>query len=342
MNKERLLKYTFYDRNGIMDETFHFLDCFDQAKYLLLRKYTYNVETYFYDDINITYEINKERNTHDVFPDNMNINDDLFKIDKVKVDNLGYFDVIKAHVDRDEIVIFETFFDLVYPFTWYDEKARGEHNNHYCIIVDYDDDNYYFIDSPYVLEPKRNKVYSENKVISIISHQKLHKAFEKLCRLFVLNLNINKLNKKHNEQLLIKKIVKNYNSEFIYEDNKAIIYIGKVAYDRLKRSMLTKEYEYLHKTFFENHWHVHLILARHILLKRCFSKNAVLKENNNNVINQLDCVIKLWDMIKLKVLKKHIRPYQNYKEKLINNIIEVCKEEEKLIMLLSDLIICKY
>lgn len=147
-------------------------------------------------------------------------------------------------IDRGHSVIYRTMFDMLYPYCWYHENAKGIHDNHYGAIVDYDEEYYYFIDSPYVLNDERTIKYNENNTINLITHENMRLAFDKLCELSILIIKEDLLDTLYPIDELINKIRINYFKSKIKINSNLTDYTGKPAYLKLLEDLKSSDFNH--------------------------------------------------------------------------------------------------
>lgn len=336
MNKNKVNLYSCYQKDSnILDPIFQALDCFEQRIYLILKSRNISNPLFFCKSIVPIFVKYKNKEALELLRNNLWEEEfSIFKREDIPVYKNNYFESIKKIIDQGECVVFSTMFDLVYPYLWYDENSSGNHYDHFSTIVDYDEENYYVIDSPYVFAPTRNQICEFNKSISIIPMKYLHRGFLVYCNLFRLVLQEDVLYKQIDLITIIKKNVIDYNHNCCYELEEGIIFYGKSALIRLQECIKTSEFEILKQTGFSFYWDIHLILSRHILLRMCLiQEKAIFSEDNfNKILIQLNKCISLWNKLKNIIMKNFYKidtsiSFQKSVEKVINAIVQ---QEKKL------------
>lgn len=329
VNQEWLQKKYYKDENGNIDPICHALDCFEQVEYQVLKKYKYNYWTAFCNSITLTYV--ERQNRHIICLDNIEVKNDLFKV-KVYKDNIpSYFQIIKENLDSGLIVGFETMFDLLLPYAWYSENAIGEHNGHMGIIVSYNDMYYYVVDNPDVLVKERAIIYKENSDIILIPHDMLHTAFEVWCVLATIEVREEVLGYPFSSISILKQIVENYYKNTIWKNENEVIYKGRIALERIYENLISNNYIYLMKEFFKDHWNLHLIMSRHIILLNCLLLDEAFNHyyNAKIIIKKLRLCIEAWEKLKTIVFKNHMKPISNLREHLQSALLETIFAEDE-------------
>lgn len=332
---KRLSRNYYLNLEGNIDEIYNACSCFEQFEYLNLKIYNINPCFVFCNDISPKYI--QKNNYHYVSRNSFPINQEIFISSEINIINNNFFDIIKKTINKGYLIAFSTYFNMLPPYGWY--KDIESHSSHYGIIVDYDKNYYYFIDTPNVLEPNRNIKYPKNKQISLIGHDILHEAFNHLCKLVILDINFDKLRKINSTKEILNKIQLNYSNAYIQKGKDEVIYYGKSALDKIKESIFSEDFKYLEKTFFQSHWEAHLILSRHIILKQCIKNEQIMRDSiiYIEILNELNRCIQLWDSLKLIVFKNSIKKMTNYSIK-INKIFEkILKQEEAFIELIKNI-----
>ena len=346
MNKDKINLYNCYQGNSnTIDPIFQALDCFEQIGYLMLKGHNIVNPLFFCKSITPVFVEYKNQTRLELLRKNLwNEEWNIFQKEKVPVYESNYFEAIKDIIDKGDCVSFSTMFDLVYPYCWYDKDSKGNHCEHLSTIVDYDEENYYVIDSPFVFEPTRNKVCEFNKSVNIIPIQYLHKGFEVHCNLFRLVLKENILDRYPNIIEIIKRNIEEYNCKYESELEDCFIFYGHRALIRLQKCVKSKEFKILEKTSFNSYWNIHLILSRHILLRMCLvqEKEIFSDKQFDEILTQLNQCIFLWDKLKVVIMKHcyktdELLSFQDSVDAIVDNIlIQEDKLFDKLLLVVKN------
>lgn len=312
MNEEKLKRFT-YLINGDMDPIYLAIDCLEQPEYMLTKKYNVDASKIFTDDINFCYIIDKQDNLHSVVRNFLIAIDKIFTLNEIRTSDDNFFKAIRDTIDNDDIVIFKTMFDLVYPYCWYNEKSDGTHDMHCSTIIDYDSKYYYFIDSPYVLT-NHNQSYINNKQVSMMEHEKLHTALKKLCILYAPKFNKNAYDEIISLNDLVKAMILNYRTPQITENEDRIMFSGELAYTKFLNSLKNDDYYKLYDSSLADFFPIHLILSRRILLKQQLEIN----QYNLNSIEYLEKSIKAFDDFKILLIKNNLKPIDDFRKLLVD------------------------
>lgn len=328
----KLSKKYYLESDDSINLIYNACSCFEQFEYLVLKNYDINPCFVFCNDIIPKYI--QMVNQHIICRNFFNINEGLFTNSVIEIVNNDYFNIIKKLIDNNNLVAFSTKFNMLPPYGWY--KGEDDHSFHTAIIIDYDEDNYYFLDAPSVLEPKRTVKHFKNKEISLINQKILHEAFNYICKLSTLNINIDNLNNLKSTKEILKNIESNYyNSSTEYYTDKIIFY-GKSALNKMYESITSPDFKFLRQTIFNNHWDLHLILSRHIILKVCIEEDPdfINSLQNKKILFELNKCIELWEELKSVVFKNSIKKINDYRKRIKYIFEKILIQEENFINLI--------
>lgn len=301
-----------YLQNGKIDPITNLIDCWDQILYVILSNYDVDMLQYFYGDIcPVYYELNNYIELRRM-PENV---ERSFDIKPIEADSTsGAIKLIKQYVSNNQAIAMETMYDMIPNYCWYQETKSGTHNNHFSLIVGYDKEYFYIIDSPLVFDKQRDRLYESNKSIHMIKIKYLYKALNVYRNLKSIRL----VNIVKNEaiEMKLKRTVTNFKRELI----------GKNAIETfLEETNKEKKLDY---------YEIHLIYARHIML------SMVIKKMERNawceVLEKLAICIKNWHALKILIGRQNNLQETVFsarqKEQLFRIIIseeELMKEIEK-------------
>lgn len=330
MNIDKLMKYKCIDENGKMDDFFQLLDCFDEILYLELKKMKKFSPEYFCNDINIVYFDGLNQKA-DLNLNYISLYEKFFIKEEYEIKNKNFYEVINEKLTQGKNVTFQTMFDLVKPYCWYSENAIGNHKEHMSTIIEKDDIYYYVVDSPYVFEPNRAEFYPQNKSISMIKHEDLLEGFNNYCKLMTISINEDFDKESIDIRKIINSVVNIYNEGRITVTEKGIFYCGKSAIDKITEELNNGNYRKLRQFIFDGYWKIHLVYAKHLILKMCIEADKEIDENKKiEIIQNLNISTKKWDELALMTLKYARAEDSVFRSKFLRCMQEISEIEEDL------------
>lgn len=315
-------KRYFLDENNKPDELCASLNCWEQYLYFALKDYNINCKLVFCEDINICYSILQDTiMRNNVFPDS-----NLYDIQRWEnPDNPAQ--VIEKIINDNKIAICIIGFNLLEPYIWFDNNIYKLHTDHNMGIIGFDEQYYYFIDSPLLIIRDWEGVYRENPCIFKIEKQKFLYVCKFYCEISEISIREEAIKTIKSLDEVIKAIVNNYYVSDIIDNH----YIGKKALEVFKESIINKDS--INSDFFKDQFLCHLIYSRHLILKRCLEEDISYSKKHNFkiILDSLDKVTEQWFCFTNLILKNMYKPIDNFKSKIIDIITKIQKKEEILI-----------
>lgn len=315
--------YGFYSNN--MN-----IDCCEQMEYQSLRNYNTDYYLVFCNDTNITY---CEKNSNiDIIPNDLKINDNLFDFNVIteSYEEVDYS--IQEIIKNNKIVIFQTVFDKLKTYVWYHENGEYTKKNHNAIIIGYDNDYYFYVDSP----PTRNKNYFEsnlyNSSVGKIKKEELILAMKIHCKIGYINIFEEKLLEITSVDRILKKIIESYlgipNTKQI--SKYYTVLTGRVALEKLIQSLQNRDSS---QRFFADPFDSELICSRHKILEICLKnyKYMFCNEYLQDVLDVLGELINYWKIVNHLIIKQSIKPYSRFNNTIIKYIKIILIYEDKFI-----------
>lgn len=340
MNKY-LDRYYHIDKDGNLDFICLSIDCWEQMKYQALRNYNINFIDYNYifcDNINLEFRINNEN--YSINKISNYLNKDLYSIKKYK-ENKNPLILIKEILDNGDFVALRTMFNTLPPYNWFYETPNIKHSNHFCSIIGYKLDEFYIGESQFLINQEYCKKYSRNKNITILNGKDLLNSLKCHSDIRTIRINSNYLNKINKLHYLLEIIIKDfYNDSKFIENKYNYKYIGKRALYEIKNTIEKNDKNIFEIDFFKSHFDAHIISSRHKLLYNCL-------KNDNEYSNMLDIdyilnkileAAKIWENLKLIILKNTINPIKNFKRDIIICLDKIIETEKILFKCLLNII----
>lgn len=312
------------DQFNDVDELCVSLDCWEQQLYFNLKEYNINCKLFFCNDINIRFfkESNfVERNY--IYPNNT-----IFCVREWEYSK-DTSEIIKQELDNDKILSICTSFNLLEPYIWYNNNLTNPHINHFMTLVGYDEKNYYFSESPLLINKNWKNKWEENKCIYEIRKDKLLQVcslYSKICAIDVFEEKAHCLRDLHET---IQNIISNYNNCNVN------IYLGKKALQEFQ-TVLTKGESV---EFLKDHFPCHLIASRHLILKWCLEEDCIYMKCSliGSVLDCLDKAIQLWSKLCKLILLNTYNPQDKFIDKVIEYLQKIMEIEDQFILYLIEL-----
>lgn len=293
------------------------INCFEQMEYQALRNYQIDYYLYLLDDINI--KIINEENKEKIVPFKQERYTDIIKFYKRTEHYSNSWDIIKQIIDNKNIVIFQTMFDALKTYRWYKKEGPYNRSNHYSLILGYERNFVYYVDSPTTRSLTTFKKSTFNSTVGIIKKEDLLNAFSLHClvgEFIIEGLEKNKID--------INKIL--LNMKDIYKNGGGNI--GRNAYLVLISYTQERLYEIIES------YECALIKSQYLILKKCI-ENYYYSMNKEKILLILEDIIKLWDIIKKSAMEKEIHRGQA-QEYLCSWFENILKFSDQLFALIGD------
>lgn len=326
MNKNLKKRYLF-DENNRVDKLCASLSCFEQYLYFSLKSYNINYKLFFCEDINIKVSLaDYTVRRNNIFEDK-----DVFFI-KSWVQPEDKSTIIEEIIRKNKIAIVSTAFNLLESYIWYDNSLEKMHTSHYMGIIEFDENYYYFVESPLLILKNWQNQFPENKCIFKIEKDKLLYACSKFCEIKEISVNEKNIVYTNKLSKLIQKIIINF--DYISTNHK---FIGNMALEVLKREISTENRDKIH--FFKDQFYSHLVYSRHNILKWCLQEDKDYHkcESFNNTVDILDKTINKWFDLNKLILKNMYTPESDYWNKLFYKIEQIQIQERLFILQLKEL-----
>ena len=223
-------QFYYMSENNERDPVVNILsDCVEQCSYLILKnkygiednsfKILLNELTFYVFDSKSNIDIMVSGNHYDLF----NIKISPYQ----KMD--AYYEVIRE-LKEDNMVILFTIKEML-PFSvFYSENFIVPDNYqpfHVILIIGQDDENFFFIENPDILEKSRTQFYENNKQVGMIRKDLLKKLSEYYCGYATISINeTNIINIKEFDYVddALNRSISNFYKENVIEDGTTYYY----------------------------------------------------------------------------------------------------------------------
>lgn len=300
-----------YNKEGGIDEVVNLIDCWDQILYVILVNRNIDIVDFFYGDINPEFYEHGGQFGLRRLEENVN---KYFIINKIEqTENSTYINEIEKYLEKNISVSMVTMFDMLPNYDWYNEGIVGKHNGHSNIVVGYDKNALYVIDSPLVFVEDRDRKWDRNKSIHLIDKKYVEKALNVYCDLKTIQYKENFIDENFIDKL--KKMEYNYwNGSNI--GRKAIEkYIEKI--EEITQEVYTNLYE------------IHLVYARHQLLKLYLQKHFGEIKKWKNVIEAIQSCSEQWFALKMLIQRKGTISKEEFVDRIAVQLKRIMRYEDK-------------
>ncbi len=329
----RLEKNYFYNGNKPHNNLISSLDCLEKVLYHALSEHIPDCKYAFCNDINLN--ICQCHKLYNYYPNRLDLNTDLFKIESYCPEPEKSLTLLEQLIDSGTLVAINTMFDILPPYTWYmQEDKRGKSNTHFCTIIGYDENNYFFVDDPSMLVDERLIRYNNNPTIGLIKKNTLKTAFNEYCQIITVKVNKGCLPYINKFDVIKSQVIDNYNSKSCFYDD-TIVILGRNALEKLTTDVYD---DAILSTIVSNFYWVHLMYSRRILFKECIKDISDNNTNINLILMNLDKSISEWKAV-YRIIATHVykRQYSNLPYILSKRIEKIINIEDSLIESLNKL-----
>ena len=344
MKMNRLERKYLIDENGSDDFLFYAVDCYEKILYHAIKDYGVDHKFAFCDDINLcfTHDVNKGKVHFDL--NESHVNDSLFLVNRYLPDHDSIEKILKEKVDSGKITAVRTMFDMLAPYVWYKNEDRaGISNTHFCLVVGYDDESYYFVDDRWMVNSDRWKPYSKNPTIGIIERHHFLEALNVFCEIMVVEINTELLNEVNKFDEVAKKIVESYYVKYAPKpEYEYPWYVGREALEKIAELTYTKEkFQPIKRHLEKNLFFVHLLIKRREILKQCLQVVSDQYDSHKvtKLINAIDDSIKEWRVLQSISSKQSLKSYDNFELIIREHFEKLVQTEDSLIGCIDELII---
>ncbi|MGD1839217.1 MAG: hypothetical protein ACPKPY_14300 [Nitrososphaeraceae archaeon] len=322
----------YINQFGELDPLCLAIDCWEQILFQALRDYEIDYKFAFCDDINIKYYTREDRCL--ICKSSLGLNSSLYNIETLSHNAYDIFNIINKTLDSNKFIAFKTMFDMIPAYTWYKKDSLGNHNTHISTIIGYDENNYYITDSPLVLVKDRCDFHPQNQTIVKINQKIFNDSFSRYCELITIDINEYNITNIYKLDELLYLIVENYYNPTMDNDGDIDIYYGRNALVKLYNSVSNQKFTYLKKHFFSNHFELHILYSRRLILKWCLEAHSCKYIKNiyfEKVIFYLNRSIEEWNTLKLITIKNNYSGVKNYRQLIKKYLKDIIIIEDQLI-----------
>lgn len=235
---------------------------------------------------------------------------------------------LEENLRKGQFVAIQTRFDMLPDYHWfYEEKGEEYSSGHWFLAVGIDERYIYYIEDPVLL--KKVNRFEYNKQIFMLNKKDFHKALEykRNFKVYVRKPIDNGF--RIDIMPRIRKMVERYYNSEIYEYAGGKAYFGQIAYKEIIKYF--DKNDKFSDIAAATEWKIHIIGARHYILKQCF--NDVFSDRND-IMEQLKDLTEEWTILKGIIIKQSITDKTN-KENIQLRFKSIFAKEEKLFANLS-------
>lgn len=334
MNKYLLRPYFKNDKTGFYKNGIN-MRCLEQIRYQSIRDYDVDYHLVFCDDVNMIYSINESM--IGVFPNDINLNQDLFEHHLVTTDAKQAKFKIKEMLDMGKIVLFQTATNYLKTYKWYNSEDDYMARKHKAILIGYDDQFYYYVDSPETRNMTYFNPHPQNEQVGRICKKEFLEAMRLKCKISYIKINENKLSSIAPIEDIIQEIIKNYQDQSLKVEGEMHTYIGRIALvkviDALEQNKTT--FELLNIPFISE-----LFISRHKRLEENIIKydQSFCQNDVESVVIILNVIIRKWEVIKNLGIKLCFQQNDNTYVGIIKQLNILLKLEDDLIEIFGHMI----
>lgn len=344
----RLEQSYHYDEDGEIDEFCTLLDCAEQILYFALKEYKeeYKVDykKFFCQDINLRLEETQKISLH--FNKDYGDDNPFFIEKKIEVDQENVFLKLKEEIDRGSLIVIRTMIDMLPHYEAYKPNIIGTRDGHFFLIVGYDENKFFYVDSPFMLKESCCIKLENNKAIGIVEEDVLAKAFAVLCEASTLSVQSEHLldwNMEDRIELILNRIVENYYLEPQINTNNSTNrqkYIGRSALERILEYSQSEQPVEVLSLILKDFYFTHLMLAKRKILRMCLMDEKKYSQCNTTekLIGYIDQSIREWDKFKLVLVKNLHVPNKNLKQIVSDKVNKLITIEDSIVKEIRELI----
>lgn len=219
-------------------------------------------------------------------------------------------------MDNGKIVAFQTVNDYLHTCKWYHENEPYIKKTHYACLVGYDDQYFFYTDSPGMRNPEYFIAHPANPAVGCIPREELCKSFEYHCKIGYFDINEKAFINIANVKEILIGIRGNYKKSCTE------YYIGRAALIKLADLLSSKNDV---TGILDDSFSFDLFASRHKRLMFNIRRyQSLLKPNDaENLAKQLNVLVDCWRRIENMVCKYMIK-----KDILIQNRISQIIQRE--------------
>ena len=220
------MEYHFL-KNGEANEYSLYIECDTLMLYFISKKKLKSIKgmrELFLADITLEVIQNKDGSIYNVDHLSYPFREDIFKVQYYKDKGSQSIKEIEELLDKGELVIVNTFMQKV-PFSIHyreSDYSPPENDKHNFLIIAYDEQRFYYVEIPHVINAKNYIPYGENKSVGIIDKEVLRPAFDDLLNFATVSFDEQKINNGSQFKELIQIMLKNYEKGVYYEDGRKV------------------------------------------------------------------------------------------------------------------------
>ena len=351
MNSKALSYEYYYNKDGSKDKFAHLLaSCIDAPTYLIAKNMYKNLDDFYsiyLNDITICISLKSNGMIHNVWGNNVK-SIRIFDFAKYEKKGKDAASFIEQLLDNQELVMVSTVYQML-PFSdHYDPHfdINRFKPSHVFLIVSYDYDSYYYVDSETVINKKNFVSYDGNKDIGIIKKDILLSALNVYCEIYTIKLNNNNLQDiKTSVDKIIFQCYKNYHKCYEEIDGKIVLY-GYEAINKLidisnKKQCLVDE-TYLNglNLYQLLNWKLWDMHNRRKILFECVRTKLINEDNkyDEQLISIISDCGDAWQLVRNVITKRYINNLYEINGFLSKYFIWIRSLEDKLNICLQRLL----
>ena len=293
VQENRLQRIYFSEDKGEPDLYF-LVDCYEKVLYITLQEYMKDCGLVFCNDINLEVGID----TIGFYPKDLGLKDKIFEVTRYYPSKEDAMYQLEHFIDSGIIVAVCTMFDKLPSCAWYQQEDKvGISNTHFITVIGYDEEFFYFVDDPSMLNVNAKRL-TGNSTVTVLEKKYFREAFEEYCEILTVKINEEKLGEDDDFIVIKDKIIQNYYNEKIEEIEGKKVVSGRRALVEFIR-LLDKE-EVLDAIVSNFYW-IYLMAKRRVLLKMCLEKKHGMFEDVDKACFLLDVCNEEWMKLYFRV-----------------------------------------
>ena len=352
MLNKYLDKNFYYNKDGSRDEIVGALgNCFIQCSYIMMK-------TLFPGNIDFSKVYLNETtimmllSNNDIFDDirvpYTTFTKNIFKINEINDRDESFETVITRTLNSGKIPLISTIIEKLSFSRFYIPSCdlTKKRTDHFFLVVDEDEENYYIVESPDNVNKCNVRYYNETECV-ILPKDELREAAKQFCSVLQLEFDKEKiLYHEKNSVNVLKDIVSNFEHERIVEEDsycflgeeallkfREFISSGKMKLNGVAPSKDRELYDYFD-------WKIWTIKGSRDLMTIYF-KGIAEKQNYRGVDKILDILKKdseQWTILKSMFLKSYFKGKYDVDDKYIQYLDPVIQSEKDLVLSLKNYI----
>jgi hypothetical protein len=227
-------------------------------------------------------------------------------------------------------------FNLLTPYAWHWDNIDRSRNTHYCFLVGYDDNDYYFVEDPTMIKKEYFVPLENNPTIGRISKEEMLKALRMFCEIMVVDVNQKKLYNINKFKEITKQIVKNYNHKSFSYDY-GTVYIGREALCKIIEYIYTNKFESIKNYLENNYFFIHLLYSRRLIYKWCLEdvESEYNREYSIEIYKSIQESVNTLQTLRNLIIKHNIKPFKTFNQITNKWVKRLMKNEDILIESIS-------